>query len=629
MDTYSLFALLAALFLLGGALATLRRHNRTQQQKLLSQVAEEASLQQIELIRVQHPSEHDQRAYELTENRRQQVWTSLSFQTSLAPKKIWQLSFGLIKEIAAIYHPEIENPQFQASILDLLELNERVIARILEHLDEFPLSTIKNLNIQDALTYKEYYDKYSKFELIEFAKHHKHLYEIGQYLWMGYNALNPWYWGRKAVFTASREGTTRYLLSLIITIVGEEAILVYSKRYIRKQSVSVEKNIAFEMINMAVADGIVSQEEYSVILNFVLNNSRFDDRVKITLLQALQHKKPVKTTEIPGGYSDKDKQRLLTEVERVAKADRFGILKKREALKLLEESLDVISSYRPQLELAPPKEVDSMNILQQNRRREEAILRLMVQAGSLDGTLPDSLADYVIQRASSYPLPFDDSEQGAMLYEAKYPSNLDDLTKWIRQKPEKERALSDVLDALLWYLPFTRGEEEFYTHVVAALSMKKSREHILRKRLEKLLPSHKLVEKPPFPLLRSLYRLIQHDEQITALQQTGTSYQFTTSGEKSQKKDADFWVCVTTTRLLLLAATMIEETLYHHHLGFSSKLTVRIESGTLYDTYIFQEDDQEIRIENTLFHSAHLKNALQPYIQAEHPALPADDSREK
>ena len=38
-------------------------------------------------------------------------------------------------------------------------------------------------------------------------------------------------------------------------------------------------------------------------------------------------------------YNEKEKKRLLAEVERVVKADKLDTLKKREALKALEESL--------------------------------------------------------------------------------------------------------------------------------------------------------------------------------------------------------------------------------------------------------------------------------------------------
>ena len=147
--------------------------------------------------------------------------------------------------------------------------------------------------------------------------------------------------------------------------------------------------------------------------------------------------------------------------------------------------------------------------------------------------------------------------------------------------------------------------------------------------MEKLLPSHKLIDKPPFPLLKSLCRLIQQDEQITALQQTGTTYQFIINGEKSQKKDADFWLCVTTTRILVLAAVMRDSTIYHHHLEFSPEITVQIESGTLHDTYMLKDRGQEIRLENILFHSAHLKRALEQYIQIEIPVSIAGDIHKK
>ena len=100
------------------------------------------------------------------------------------------------------------------------------------------------------------------------------------------------------------------------------------------------------MINMALVDNIVSSEEYEVILNFILNNSNFDDHIKVKLLKALKRRRPVKSDIPVDKYNEKEKKRLLAEVERVAKADKLGILKKREALEALEESLELSSGYR-------------------------------------------------------------------------------------------------------------------------------------------------------------------------------------------------------------------------------------------------------------------------------------------
>ena len=621
MDFYSISVLLFAALTLLSALLLVRRRNRQHQEALQTLEEKKENFSQIELIRVQNPTDQDLQAYNLIESERQKVWTSLSTRTSIAPRKIYQLSFDLIQNIAAIYYPDNDNPVFQVSMYDLLELNYRIIERIKEYLEDFPLNTIRDMNIDDILRYKGYYDRLTEFQVVKFAKEHKYLYTVGKYAWMGYNALNPWYWGRKMVFTAGKEGALRYLLSVIITVVGEESVLVYSKRNIRAKSAAIEKNIAFEMINMAISDGMVSQEEYDVLLDFIANNTRLDDQIKVTLLKALLRKRTIKSGFPPDMYDEKARKRLLAEVERVAKADTFGLLKKREALKALEESLAVTSEYRTQLELTPHKEVQSVDIMHQNRRREEAILRLMVQAGTVEEALPESLREYIIQRASSYPLPFSEDEQQAIVREEGAPTAKDTLTDLIRAKTEKERALSDVLDALLWNLPFSRPKEEFYTLIISALDMKNAGATILHKRLEQILPPGKLIEKPPAEPLKYLSRLLHRDEQIIALQKTATKYRFTTGTEKPKHKDTEFWLCVTTQRVLVFAATTIDDVMYQHHVEFYDDLRVQIQSGRFQETYILHGKTDTIRLERGLFRASQLKDALHPYLASEQPAI--------
>ena len=72
-------------------------------------------------------------------------------------------SLDLVTQIAAIYYPDSDNPVFQVSLADLVELNERVVTRVQEHLEDFPLNTIKDLKIQDILKYKNYYDTFMEF----------------------------------------------------------------------------------------------------------------------------------------------------------------------------------------------------------------------------------------------------------------------------------------------------------------------------------------------------------------------------------------------------------------------------------------------------------------------------------
>lgn len=345
MDNYSLLALISVEIILIAVLLSVRRHNRKQQKEKLDRVIEEDNLQYIELVRVPNPTLQDKKAYDLIEAERKKIWTSFSLKTSFTPKIIWQMSSVLIKEIAAIYHPEAENPQFQASIDDLLELNERIVKQLQGYFEKPPLNNIKNLNIQNVLTIKKRYEKFSQSSGFKFAQKHKYLHPIAKDAWTLLNFMKPWHWYRKVAFTAGKEGLYRYLLSVVLLVVGEESVLVYSKRYTKKEAVVFEKNIAIEMINMAFVDNVVSSEEYGVVLNFILNNSKFDDRIKVALLKTLQCKRPVKTEFSPDIYNNKEQKRLLKEVERVAKADKLETLKKREALKALEEMLNPNSRH--------------------------------------------------------------------------------------------------------------------------------------------------------------------------------------------------------------------------------------------------------------------------------------------
>jgi len=375
------------------------------------------------------------------------------------------------------------------------------------------------------------------------------------------------------------------------------------------------------MINMAVSDGEVSQKEYEVLLDFILTNPRLDDQLKVTLLKAVMRKRPAKSTLSADIYDAKDKRRLLTEVERVAKADNLGLLKKREALKALEKTLAVTSEYRTQLDVTPHEEIQTRDIMQQNRQREDALLRLLVQAGSLEGSMPEALKDYIVQRATSYPMPFSEDEQRTIFREETVSTPLDSLTDLIRAKSDKERALSEILDILLWYPPFSQEKEAFYQQIVTALDVKKSGQTLLHNGLRHKLPSGKLIDKPPFDILKLLYRLLKPEEQVLALQHTSTKYRFPVGGESGKPKDIDSWLTVTSQRVCVLAAITIDETFFHHVETFNNDLQVRIDSGRLHDVYSLNDGEHEFRVEKTLFRSPPFKHALQGYIISNQPAL--------
>ncbi len=82
METYSLIVLLAAAAILTTVLILVHRHNKQQQGALREMAIDQETLQHIELIRVQNPSQKDLQAYQLIESERLKVWKSLLTRTT-------------------------------------------------------------------------------------------------------------------------------------------------------------------------------------------------------------------------------------------------------------------------------------------------------------------------------------------------------------------------------------------------------------------------------------------------------------------------------------------------------------------------------------------------------------------
>ena len=324
-------ALITALILM-----RLRRRKRLREKR--GTRGREDALERIALLRNQFPAPADQLACDRIESKVKTVSRHFSMSTTIAPKKIYALAAELTREIAGIYYPAVDNPVLQASISDLLCLNERIVTRLNLKIREFPLNTVKDINIQKIMQGKDYYDSKIKNK-IEWLKKYKTLYNIGSHAWLSYNALNPWYWGRKIAYTSAREITFRYLLTWVITIVGEEAMAVYSRRDINTHAVAYERDLAFAMVDMAHAHENISKEAHAMVVDHVLNKSRLSDGLRVTVLRALMAKGPHDMFVPKGVYTEKQKKRLLENVNRVAAAGGKLSPESRSRLEALERAL--------------------------------------------------------------------------------------------------------------------------------------------------------------------------------------------------------------------------------------------------------------------------------------------------
>ena len=96
------------------------------------------------------------------------------------------------------------------------------------YLNRFPLAFLKDRNVRDMLLIHSWYKKVTESRLAKILGNR--FVNMGRRIVSAaYNISNPWYYGRQIIWTVGKEAGIRYFLTLIVTIVGEEAVLLYRK----------------------------------------------------------------------------------------------------------------------------------------------------------------------------------------------------------------------------------------------------------------------------------------------------------------------------------------------------------------------------------------------------------------
>jgi len=246
----------------------------------------EAELDDLELP-LADPQPQDQEALRLLRDYRRRYLLKLWPDTRLSFKEINDLSQTLITEIARIYYPEEERPELKASLADLVALYRRVGVRLASWMEAAPFRPLKDMELSTVLFLHVTYQKITGHPLHQFLKRH-HMYRAARWVWGAVNLVNPYYWGRQAAYTGGREFLARTFLAKVVTVVGEEAIRLYSHRspnlrLFRRHQVGLQ-----EMINLTLGgNGALPAEVAAHLLKSILKLKGLEDQEKVMLLQRL------------------------------------------------------------------------------------------------------------------------------------------------------------------------------------------------------------------------------------------------------------------------------------------------------------------------------------------------------
>lgn len=144
-------------------------------------------------------------------------------------KLTFDMSYQLTEEIASYFFPDSKYPMFELSVHELMNLNHYITDRISEILNKPLLKNMMKLRVTQIIQMFEKKRQIEETKVMKAAKKLK-IGKMAKYAGAAVNVVNPIYWFRKLVINTSVDVMQKKICLVIIGIVGEETIKIYSKK---------------------------------------------------------------------------------------------------------------------------------------------------------------------------------------------------------------------------------------------------------------------------------------------------------------------------------------------------------------------------------------------------------------
>lgn len=168
-------------------------------------------------------------------------------------KATFDVSYALVEEIANYFFPDSKYPMLELSVNEILGLVHYITNRVDELLDKPIIKNTKNIQVIQLM---KMYDKKKEVEEMKIYKAAQkvHLPKVVKYGGNIVGALNPVRWFRKAVINTSVNAMTKKICLVVIGIVGEETVKVYSKALFKEETDL--KLVEGDLKNLLKGDGL-------------------------------------------------------------------------------------------------------------------------------------------------------------------------------------------------------------------------------------------------------------------------------------------------------------------------------------------------------------------------------------
>ncbi|MHC1729011.1 MAG: hypothetical protein AB9866_23950 [Syntrophobacteraceae bacterium] len=237
-----------------------------------------------ELDLLPSPGPREQKSMELIAEMREKVWDLPEGELQLGMEALNRRALFIVQAIGAVYYPESEQPEYQASLTDTLELVKRVSHRLTRLSSTVPFKYIGDRKLSDFQRYYGYYQKINDSPVLKLFRNHRNLYKAARLVLNVKNMANPLYWAGKEL---TREGyffILRWFYLTFTSEIGKEAIRLYSGKRFQQEEDRDAVLVCYRLFHTMRKWSGPSPEEWAAFVRFVADHSAIDSDGKLHIL---------------------------------------------------------------------------------------------------------------------------------------------------------------------------------------------------------------------------------------------------------------------------------------------------------------------------------------------------------
>ncbi len=250
-----------------------------------------------ELDLLPSPGPQEQKALELIARLREEVWDLPENELQLGLEPLNRRALAIVRSIGAIYCPESQQPEYEASLTDTLDLVKRVSTRLSRLASTIPFKYLGDRKLSDLQRYYQVYLKINENPVLNFFKSNPHIYKAARLVLNVKNLGNPLYWAGREL---TREGyffILRWFYLTFTSEIGREAIRLYSGKRFQQEEDRDAVLVSYRLFHTMRKWSGPSPSEWAAFVRFVANQPNLDAEGKLHVLARCSEDKLPKDVE--------------------------------------------------------------------------------------------------------------------------------------------------------------------------------------------------------------------------------------------------------------------------------------------------------------------------------------------